>query len=69
ERNKGEKAKGLYYRIPEKADVTVTIGGQPRVDGSFTVSQLGTVTFLPAGTSGNIELYPGTGSVKHITLR
>jgi len=69
DRNKGEKVKGLYYRIPEKADVTVTIGGQPRVDGSFTVSQLGAVTFLPAGTSGNIELYPGTGSVKHITLR
>lgn len=69
DRNKAEKAKGLFYRIPEKADVTVSIGGQPRVDGRFTISQLGVVTFLPAAASGNIELYPGTGSVKHITLR
>jgi len=61
--------KGLYYRIPEKAAVSVLIGGQPRVDGKFTVSQLGVVTFLPAGSTGNIELYPGTGSVKHITLQ
>jgi hypothetical protein len=69
DRNKSERAKGLFYRIPEKADVMVSIGGQPRVEGGFTISQLGAVTFLPAGASGNIELYPATGSVKHITLR
>lgn len=69
ERNKSEKAaRGLYYRIPEKASVTVSIGGQPRVDGNFTISQLGVVTFLPAGISGNIELHPGTGSLNHITF-
>jgi hypothetical protein len=66
---RGKPDKGLYYRLPEKAVIKVLIGGQPRVESSFTICQLGVVTFLPAGSTGKIELYPGTGSLKHIKLQ
>jgi len=61
-------ARGLYYRLPEKVDISVLVGGKTSVSGSFNINQLGVVTFLPSGSAGNIEFYPATGSVKSISL-
>ncbi len=62
------KAHGLYYRIPDKADVVVRVGGQVKLETQFIVNQFGVVTFLPASSLQNIGIDNNTGTLRRVVL-
>ncbi len=67
--NAGQRnAHGLYYRIPDKADVVVRVGGQVKLETQFIVNQFGVVTFLPASSLQNIGIDNNTGTLRRVVL-
>lgn len=42
-----KKDKGIYYRIPELAGISVNLGGRTLASEKLRINQLGTLTFLP----------------------
>lgn len=56
---------GIFYRVPEHANITVRKGGTPLADARMLVNQYGIITNLPP-TDLKIEFYPNTGSVKSV---
>jgi hypothetical protein len=61
-------AHGLYYRIPDKANVDVKVGGQVKLETQFLINQLGVVTFLPATSLRNISIDNNTGTLRRVVL-
>jgi len=59
---------GLYYRIPDKANVTVNVGGQVKLETQFIINQFGVVTFLPATSLRNIGIDNNTGTIRRVVL-
>jgi len=59
---------GLYYRIPDKANVAVKIGGQVKLETQFGINQFGVVTFLPASSLKNIGIDNNTGTPRRVVL-
>lgn len=59
---------GLYYRIPDKADVVVRVGGQVKLESRFVINQLGVVTFLPSSSLQNISIDNNTGTLTRVVL-
>ncbi len=59
---------GLYYRIPDKADVVVRVGGQVKLETQFVINQFGVVTFLPASSLRNIGIDNNTGTLRRVVL-
>jgi hypothetical protein len=59
---------GLFYRIPDKADISVKIGGQVKLETQFMVNQLGVVCFLPASSVRNIGIDNNTGAVRRVVM-
>ena len=59
---------GLFYRIPDKANVTVNVGGQVKLDARFVINQFGIVTFLPATSLRNISIDNNTGTLRRVVL-
>jgi hypothetical protein len=59
---------GLYYRIPDKANIIVNIGGQVKLEAQFVINQLGVVTFLPATSLRNINIDNNTGTLRRVVL-
>jgi len=67
--NSGQReTHGLYYRIPDKANVAVKVGGQVKLEIPFVISQFGIVTFLPASSLRNIGIDNNTGTIKRVVL-
>lgn len=62
------KLSGLYYRIPDKANVSFKIGGQIKLETQFLINQFGNITLLPATTIRNITLDNNTGTLRHVVL-
>jgi len=67
--NQHKDLKGVYYRIPEEALVTIKVGGRSVVESKFPVCQLGVVTFLPNTSFRNLELDNNTGGLRHVIVR
>ncbi len=59
---------GLYYRIPDKANVTVNVGGQVKIETRFLINQFGVVTFLPATSIHKINIDNNTGTLRRVVL-
>ncbi|KAF5068341.1 hypothetical protein DSECCO2_244380 [anaerobic digester metagenome] len=59
--------RGLYYRIPEKARISLKSGNRVLDQKEAMISQLGTVTFLPAGIFSYIKMNPLTGGIELIS--
>jgi len=59
---------GLYYRIPERADIQVKFGDHTKLETQFLINQLGLVTFLPATSLRNIGIDNNTGTVRRVVL-
>ncbi len=59
---------GLYYRIPDKANVAIKVGGQIKLEAPFVINQFGVVTFLPATSLRNIGIDNNTGTVRSVVL-
>jgi hypothetical protein len=64
-----KKAHGLYYRIPQQSKISVTSGYNVLLDRTEMISQLGKVTFLPAGNYSEINFSPLTGAIRMISIR
>jgi hypothetical protein len=67
--NQNESKRGVYYRIPDEAIVSVKVGGQKQIESKFLLNQLGVVTFLPSSSFGMLEFYDNTGGLKHVIIR
>ncbi|MEA3450266.1 MAG: DUF4831 family protein [Bacteroidota bacterium] len=67
---KNKEKAGLYYRIPQKINISVKGDGKMLAEQKVYISQLGTVEFLPESLFENdelkIEFYPHLGSIKSI---
>ena len=59
---------GLFYRIPDKANVVVKIGGQAKLETHYIINQLGVITFLPYTSIHNINIDSNTGTVRRVVL-
>ncbi|MFH1118743.1 MAG: DUF4831 family protein [Bacteroidota bacterium] len=57
------KQHGLFYRIPEKTQVAVRVGGMLMAEKQMMVSQMGLVTFLPAKNISNVRFDAETGTI------
>jgi len=67
--NDGQRSThGLYYRIPDKANVEVRVGGQVKLETQFVINQFGVVTFLPASSLKNISIDNNTGTLRRVVL-
>lgn len=63
--SKGKR--GLYYRIPEKARISLKSGNRVIEQKEAMISQLGVVTFLPAGIFSYIKMNPLSGGIELIS--
>jgi len=61
-------ARGLYYRIPDKASISLKVGGQVKIETQFVVNQFGVITLLPASSIRNLSIDNNTGSLRHVVL-
>lgn len=61
-----DNLRGFSYRIPDYAKVTVTEGGQTRMETVLGINQLGFIFSVPAGNLSSIQLYPATGCIKQV---
>lgn len=61
-------AHGFFYRIPDKANVAVKIGGQVKLEAQFIINQFGVISFLPATSVRNIQLDTHTGTLRRVVL-
>jgi len=59
---------GIYYRIPDKANVAVKVGGQVKLETQFVINQFGVVTFLPSSSIRNIGIDNNTGTLRRVVL-
>ena len=67
--NLGQReAQGLYYRIPDKANVAIKIGGQVKIETPFIINQFGVVTFLPYTSIRNIGIDSNTGALRRVVM-
>jgi hypothetical protein len=62
------EAHGLYYRIPDKANVAIKIGGQVKIETPFVINQFGVVAFLPYTSIRNIGIDSNTGTLRRVVL-
>jgi hypothetical protein len=59
---------GLYYRIPDQANVAVKVGGLVKLETQFVINQFGVITFLPASSVRNIGIDNNTGTIRSVVL-
>jgi hypothetical protein len=61
-------AHGLYYRIPDKANIAFKVGGQVKIETQFVINQFGVITLLPASSIRNLSFDNNTGGIRHVVL-
>lgn len=59
------KLHGFYYRIPELAEVSLRVGGMEIAEKEMIISQMGLITYLPAGNMSNVMFHPESGAIMH----
>jgi len=62
---KQDQPKGFFYRIPEKANVIITLENEELFNKPIIVNQLGNVKSLPADQL-KVEFVPETGGIKSV---
>ena len=65
---KDTKIHGFSYRIPELARVTVKLDENFQEETQCLVSQLGVVTYLPAG-KWKVQFYKETGGIRGLQIQ
>lgn len=67
--NSAERSsKGVYYRIPDKAQVALKVGGQVKIETQFIINQYGIVTFAPASSLRNMTIDDNTGTLRRVVM-
>ncbi len=61
----GGQTKGFYYRLPEKANVILTLENKEIFNKPAIINQFGQVLNLPPDRS-KVEFYPETGGIKSV---
>ena len=61
-------AHGLYYRIPDKANIALKVGGQVKIETQFVINQFGVITLLPSSSFRNLSIDNNTGGLRHVVL-
>ena len=70
QRGKASKKKhGLYYRIPQQTKITVTTGYNVLEERTEMISQLGFLTFLPAGNYSGLKFNTVTGAIQQVSIK
>ena len=64
-----KKKHGLYYRIPQQTKITVTTGYNVLEERTEMISQLGFLTFLPAGNYSALKFNTITGAIQQISIK
>lgn len=64
-----KKKHGLYYRIPQQAKITLTTGFIVLDERTEMISQLGFLTFLPAGNYSALKFNTVTGAIQQISIK
>jgi len=62
-----EEYHGFYYRIPEMARITVTLGDGTTEETRCMVNQLGVVTYLPVN-SWQVMFHEETGGIRGVAV-
>ncbi len=57
--------RGIYYRIPEYANITINRDKSTLAEARLLIGQFGVVTSLPPDNL-KIEFYPGTGTIRSV---
>ncbi len=63
-----KKVHGFYYRIPEKSQVTLRVGGVAVAEAEMIISQMGEVTFLPSANIRDVRFHPESGAIMQLIL-
>lgn len=61
-----QKRKGIYYRIPGSAMVSITSDEESLHSRRFSINQLGVVSFAPYSRNMGFELHPESGALKKV---
>lgn len=64
-----KKKHGLYYRIPQQTKITVSTGYNVLEERTEMISQLGFLTFLPAGNYSALKFDTTTGAIQQISVK
>lgn len=64
-----KKKHGLYYRIPQQAKITLAAGYNVLDEKTAMISQLGYLTFLPAGNYSALKFNTVTGAIQQISIK
>ncbi|HKK09359.1 MAG TPA: DUF4831 family protein [Bacteroidales bacterium] len=60
--------KGIFYRVPGYAVVSVDADGESLFSRRMRINQLGIVSFAPISRKMGFELHPSSGSIKKVDL-
>jgi hypothetical protein len=60
-----QSSTGFFYRIPEHAQILLSLGNKSMAEARLMISQFGVVTHIPA-QDFMIEFYPGSGTIKSV---
>lgn len=60
--------KGVYYRVPGYAVVSIDADGESLFSQRMRINQLGIVSFAPISRKMGFELHPSSGSIKKVDL-
>jgi len=64
-----KESKGIYYRIPEYANVEVLYMEEKIFSDIRLMPQFGVVSFVPYAEDMQIEIHPETGAIKSVHLK
>jgi hypothetical protein len=60
--------KGIYYRVPGYAMITIEADGEALFSNRMRINQLGVVSYAPYSRKMGFELHPSSGNIKKVEL-
>jgi len=67
-KNTSKEKKGVYYRMPDFAKMSVLYDGEEVLNQRIRVNQFGVVSYAPWTRDMNFQLHPESGALKNIEL-
>ncbi|MEA3505807.1 MAG: DUF4831 family protein [Bacteroidota bacterium] len=64
-----KERKGIYYRIPEYANINVVFDNKEAFSDTRIIPQYGVVSFVPYANDMEFEIHPKTGALKKVGLK
>jgi len=67
-RNSSKPRKGVHYRIPDFARVSLFFDGEEMIHQRMRINQFGVVSYAPWSDEINFQIHPESGALKNIEL-